>query len=107
MLERRAGIAKQPVDDADEAPRLHQPDTGATVGGGDETLKLARLQRPWLEMAHVAPFASFSPQNGQTIFSGSADLSEIAATAQGVEGRWIADTGSGCREIAHFSAVLL
>ena len=46
-------------------------------------------------------------QNGQTIFSGSADLSEIAATAQGVEGRWTANTGSGCREIAHFSAVLL
>ena len=46
-------------------------------------------------------------QGGTTIFSGSANLSEIAATAQGVEGRWTADTGSGCRESAQFSAVLL
>jgi hypothetical protein len=46
-------------------------------------------------------------QNGSTIFSGAADLSEIVATAQGVEGRWIANTGSGCRESAQFSAVLL
>ena len=46
-------------------------------------------------------------QNGQAIFSGSANLSEIVATAQGVEGRWIADTGGGCRESAQFSAVLL
>lgn len=46
-------------------------------------------------------------QNGQTIFSGSANLSEIVATAQGVEGRWIADTGGGCRENTQFSAVLL
>jgi len=46
-------------------------------------------------------------QNGQTIFSGSAELSEIIATAQGIEGRWTANTGSGCREAAQFSAVLL
>jgi hypothetical protein len=46
-------------------------------------------------------------QNGQTIFSGSANLSEIVATSLGIEGRWIADTGSGCRETANFSAVLL
>jgi hypothetical protein len=46
-------------------------------------------------------------QGGTTIFSGSANLSEITATAQGVEGRWLADTGAGCQEIAQFSAVLL
>jgi len=46
-------------------------------------------------------------QGGTTIFSGSANLSEIVATAQGVEGRWTADTGGGCRENAQFSAVLL
>jgi hypothetical protein len=46
-------------------------------------------------------------QNGTTVFSGSADMSEIAATAQGVEGRWSADVGSGCQESAQFSAVLL
>lgn len=46
-------------------------------------------------------------QNGTTVFSGSADMSEIVATAQGVEGRWNAAIGSGCRESAQFSAVLL
>jgi len=46
-------------------------------------------------------------QGSNTIFSGSANLSEIAATAQGVEGRWLANTGGGCRESAQFSAVLL
>ena len=46
-------------------------------------------------------------QGATTIFSGSANLSEIVATAQGVEGRWTANTGSGCRENAQFSAVLL
>jgi len=46
-------------------------------------------------------------QNGTTVFSGSANMSEITATAQGVEGRWSADVGSGCRESAQFSAVLL
>jgi hypothetical protein len=46
-------------------------------------------------------------QNGTTVFSGSAEISEIAATALGVEGRWTAAIGSGCHEIAQFSAVLL
>ena len=46
-------------------------------------------------------------QSGQTIFSGTADMSEIVGTAQGVEGKWTANTGSGCRENAQFSAVLL
>jgi hypothetical protein len=46
-------------------------------------------------------------QGGQTVVSGSANLSEIAATAQGIEGTWIANTGGGCRESAQFSAVLL
>ena len=57
---------------------------------------------------YVISGASYTcTQSGATIFSGSANLSEITATAQGVEGRWTADTGSGCRESAQFSAVLL
>ena len=46
-------------------------------------------------------------QGGNTLFSGSANLAEIVATAQGIEGTWIANTGGGCREAAQFSAVLL
>ncbi len=46
-------------------------------------------------------------QNGTTVFSGSANMSEITATAQGIEGRWSAAIGSGCQESAQFSAVLL
>jgi hypothetical protein len=46
-------------------------------------------------------------QNGTTVFSGFADISEIAATALGIEGRWNAAIGSGCLESAQFSAVLL
>jgi hypothetical protein len=39
-------------------------------------------------------------------FSATADLSEVKATAQGIEGRWISAVGSGCIESAWFSAVL-
>ena len=46
-------------------------------------------------------------QGGTTVFSGSAEISEITPTALGIEGRWSADAGSGCRESAQFSAVLL
>jgi hypothetical protein len=46
-------------------------------------------------------------QGGSTVFSGSANMSEIVATAQGIEGRWTADAGAGCREDTYFSAVLL
>lgn len=45
-------------------------------------------------------------QSGSTVFSASADLSEVKATAQGIEGRWISAVGSGCIERAQFSAVL-
>ena len=45
-------------------------------------------------------------QNGSTVFSASADLSEVKATAQGIEGRWISAVGGGCIESAQFSAVL-
>jgi hypothetical protein len=39
-------------------------------------------------------------------FSGTADMTDIKATAQGVEGRWASATGRGCQETAKFSAVL-
>jgi hypothetical protein len=39
-------------------------------------------------------------------FSSTANMSEIKATAQGIEGRWVASTGGGCTENAYFSAVL-
>jgi len=45
-------------------------------------------------------------QNGTTVLSTSADLAEIKATAQGIEGRWTAPVGDGCTENAYFSAVL-
>jgi hypothetical protein len=37
----------------------------------------------------------------------TAVLYEIKATAIGIEGRWQANTGGGCREDGRFSAVLL
>ena len=46
-------------------------------------------------------------QGGRTVFSTTANLFEIKATAQGIEGRWGAAVGSGCQEAAQFSAVLL
>src|SRR5471032_253594 len=45
------------IDDADKAPRLHQPDAGTGVGGGDEARKLSFFEWTWFEMAHVAPLA--------------------------------------------------
>ncbi len=35
-----------------------------------------------------------------------AQVSEIKATNQGVEGRWVSSVGAGCTETAYFSAVL-
>ena len=46
-------------------------------------------------------------QNGNTVVSTSANLAEIKATAQGIEGRWTAPVAGGCTENAYFSAVLL
>ena len=45
-------------------------------------------------------------QGGATVLSTSANLSEVKATAQGIEGRWVADVGGGCTESAFFSAAL-
>jgi hypothetical protein len=41
-----------------------------------------------------------------TFFTTTANMSEIKATAQGIEGRWIANVDAGCREDGQFSAVL-
>lgn len=43
-------------------------------------------------------------QNGQQVFSATANMSEIAITGQGIEGGWVAGTGNGCIETSHFSA---
>src|SRR5437764_6313264 len=57
---------------------------------------------------YVIPAADYKcVQNGATVFSSSANLSEVVATAQGIEGRWAANVGSGCQEFVQFSAVLL
>jgi hypothetical protein len=45
-------------------------------------------------------------QNNATVFSGTANMSQIKSTAQGIEGRWVAPTGDSCVESARFSAVL-
>jgi len=45
-------------------------------------------------------------QNGATVLSTSANLTEIKATSQGIEGRWTASVGGGCLESSYFSAVL-
>ncbi len=46
-------------------------------------------------------------QGGNTVLSTAARISELRATAQGIEGRWVAPVGGGCTETAYFSAVLL
>jgi hypothetical protein len=45
-------------------------------------------------------------QGGSTVFSATADLSEVKATSLGIEGRWVSAVGGGCIESAQFSAVL-
>jgi hypothetical protein len=45
-------------------------------------------------------------QSGSPVFSSIADLFEVKATAQGIEGRWNSSVGSGCFERGQFSAVL-
>jgi hypothetical protein len=44
-------------------------------------------------------------RNGD-VFTSTADMSEIKATAQGIEGVWVARWNDGCLESARFSAVL-
>lgn len=39
-------------------------------------------------------------------FSANANVTQIKATAQGIEGQWAAGVGSGCQESGYFSAVL-
>ncbi|HET9045971.1 MAG TPA: hypothetical protein VFO33_03365 [Casimicrobiaceae bacterium] len=46
-------------------------------------------------------------QGNTTVLSTSANIAELKATAQGIEGRWVAGVGGGCVENAYFSAVLL
>jgi hypothetical protein len=46
-------------------------------------------------------------QGNTTLWSTTANVSEIKATAQGIEGRWVAPVNGGCTETAYFSAVLL
>lgn len=64
-------------------------------------------------------FAGNSIQDGQlfripdasyvcgTALSTTANVTEVKATAQGIEGQWIANVGKGCIETGYFSAVLL
>ena len=49
--------------------------------------------------------AFYSCSNGLSINT-TATMYEIKATAQGIEGRWLANIGGGCVESATFSAVL-
>ena len=46
-------------------------------------------------------------QGNTTVLATTANISELKATAQGIEGRWVAPVGGGCTESAYFSAVLL
>ena len=42
-----------------------------------------------------------------TAFSSTASVTQVKATAQGIEGQWVAPIEAGCVESAYFSAVLL
>jgi len=46
-------------------------------------------------------------QGNTTLWSTTADVTQIKATAQGIEGQWVAPVNGGCTENAYFSAVLL
>ncbi|MET0917093.1 MAG: hypothetical protein ABWY07_01515 [Burkholderiales bacterium] len=46
-------------------------------------------------------------QGNTTVVATTANIAELKATAQGIEGRWVAPVGGGCIENAYFSAVLL
>lgn len=52
---------------------------------------------------YTMPNATYYCSNG---LSSKADVSELRATATGIEGRWNASMGSGCTESVTFSAVL-
>jgi len=56
------------------------------------------------QLYRIVP-ASYSC-TGSLMFDASANMEEIKATAQGIEGRFIAGLGGGCTEAAQFSAVL-
>lgn len=52
---------------------------------------------------YTLPDATYACSNG---LSTTARISELRATATGIEGRWTASTGAGCTESVTFSAVL-
>jgi hypothetical protein len=52
---------------------------------------------------HRVVDASYKCSNG---LEADATVYELKATAQGIEGRWTAGVGEGCRENAYFSAAL-
>jgi hypothetical protein len=56
---------------------------------------------------YQATGASTGALGNTTVLATTANIAELKATAQGIEGRWVAPVGGGCTETAYFSAVLL
>lgn len=73
---------------------------GKDSGGGSCTLAGTAAQSGTV---YSIPGASYVCGSA---FSGSASISNLKATAQGIEGQWTANVGEGCVESGYFSAVL-
>ena len=73
---------------------------GKDSGGGSCTLAGNAVQEGTL---YRIPGGSYVCGSA---FSGTANVTDIKATAQGIEGQWSANVGDGCVENGYFSAVL-
>ncbi|MDR0250823.1 MAG: hypothetical protein LBI35_05910 [Burkholderiales bacterium] len=69
-------------------------------------LRGALIQEGRFQKVNNASYVCHSGSN--KVVDGTANLSDIAATTQGIEGKWTSNRGLGnCREEARFSAILL
>jgi hypothetical protein len=70
------------------------------------TLRGTLIQEGRFQKVDNASYVCHSGSN--KVVDGTANLSDIAATTQGIEGKWTSNKGLGnCKEEARFSAVLL
>lgn len=91
---------------------LYTAITATQIQGGALTLDFAinqggscRFAGNWLQDGQLYRINTASYTCGTT-FSTTAFVSQIKATAQGIEGQWNAPVGGGCQETGFFSAVL-
>jgi hypothetical protein len=87
--------------------------TATQIAGGPLTLDFnfdgggaCRLTGTYVQNGQLYRIPNAAYSCNDTFFAGATVVSQVKATAQGIEGQWNALVGGGCEEAAFFSAVL-